>query len=194
MISIEDKGSGNIIKVPQEFETCNFYLRIDGNNNHVEFAVPISTNPHAQIEIHLMGNGNSIVVGSIYAYELKVHAIDELSLRIGDGTNMNGAYIATNEASSVSIGEKCLLARDVRIYPTDFHKIFSNGSRINGPRPIVIGDNVWLGESVKILKGATIQSGSVIGLGSIVSGNVPSRVVAVGTPVRVVHEDIDWEM
>ena len=53
--------------------------------------------------------------------------------------------------------------------------------------PIVVGDNVWFGASVTVLPGVTIGSDTVIGAGSVVNRDIPSGVVAVGNPCRVLR-------
>ncbi len=54
-------------------------------------------------------------------------------------------------------------------------------------KPITLGDNVWLGGDVTILPGVTIGSNTVIGAGSVVVKDIPSGVVAVGNPCKVVR-------
>lgn len=54
--------------------------------------------------------------------------------------------------------------------------------------PVRIGNNVWIGANTVILPGVTIGDDSVIGAGSIVTRDIPSGVVAVGNPCRVVRE------
>lgn len=53
--------------------------------------------------------------------------------------------------------------------------------------PITLGDNVWLGGDVTILPGVTIGSNTVIGAGSVVTKDIPSGVVAVGNPCKVLR-------
>lgn len=53
-------------------------------------------------------------------------------------------------------------------------------------KPIVVGDNVYIGNNVIILPGVTIGSNVVIGAGAIVSRDIPDNSVAVGVPVRVI--------
>lgn len=55
-------------------------------------------------------------------------------------------------------------------------------------RPIDIGSDVWVGGGAIILPGVRIGSGAVIGAGSVVTRDVPERVLAVGNPCRVVRE------
>ena len=55
------------------------------------------------------------------------------------------------------------------------------------PGPIVIGDNVWLGDGVVVLPGAHIGDGCVIGANSVVLGTIPANTVAVGAPARSVR-------
>jgi galactoside O-acetyltransferase len=54
--------------------------------------------------------------------------------------------------------------------------------------PIRIGHNVWIGANSVVLPGITIGENSVIGAGSIVTKDIPSNVVAVGNPCRVLRE------
>ena len=54
--------------------------------------------------------------------------------------------------------------------------------------PIHIGNNVWIGANSVILPGVNIGDNSVIGSGSIVTKDIPSNVVAVGNPCRVLRE------
>lgn len=54
-------------------------------------------------------------------------------------------------------------------------------------RPIVIGDDVWIGGGAIVLAGVTIGDRSVIGAGAVVTRDVPSDVVVVGNPARIVR-------
>ena len=54
-------------------------------------------------------------------------------------------------------------------------------------RPIVIGDDVWIGGGAIILAGVTVGNRSVIGAGSVVTRDVPSDVVVVGNPAKIVR-------
>lgn len=53
---------------------------------------------------------------------------------------------------------------------------------------VKIGNNVWIGAGVNVLPGVTIGDNSVIGAGAVVTKNIPSNVVAVGNPARVLRE------
>lgn len=54
--------------------------------------------------------------------------------------------------------------------------------------PITVGDNVWIGANVTVLPGVTIGSDTVIGAGSVVTRDIPSGVIAVGNPCRVMRK------
>lgn len=55
-------------------------------------------------------------------------------------------------------------------------------------KPVVIGDNVWIGGNCTILAGISIGNNSVIGAGSVVTKNIPDNVVAVGNPCKVIRQ------
>ena len=54
-------------------------------------------------------------------------------------------------------------------------------------RSIIIGDDVWIGGGAIVLAGVTIEDRSVIGAGSVVTKDVPSDVVVVGNPAKIVR-------
>lgn len=54
--------------------------------------------------------------------------------------------------------------------------------------PVIIGKNCWIGAGTVIVPGVTIGDNTVIGAGSIVTKDIPSNVVAVGNPCRVLRE------
>jgi acetyltransferase-like isoleucine patch superfamily enzyme len=59
-------------------------------------------------------------------------------------------------------------------------KLFSN--------PIIIEDNVWLGEFVSVLPGVKIGKGTIVGANSVVSKSLPDYVIAVGSPAKPIKK------
>jgi maltose O-acetyltransferase len=96
-------------------------------------------------------------------------------LAIGADTGFNyGASIRA--ARSIRIGERCLVASMVRIRDDD-------GVRA---APVRIGDDVWISHGALIEPGVTIGSGAVVAAGSVVTCDVPERMMALGNPARIV--------
>lgn len=59
---------------------------------------------------------------------------------------------------------------------------------------VVIGNAVWIGDSVIVLPGVTVGNGAVIGAGSVVTKPIPAYAVAVGNPARVIKKRFSDEM
>ncbi len=59
---------------------------------------------------------------------------------------------------------------------------------------VELGENVFIGEGAKILKGVSIGAHSVIGAGSVVTASIPEGVVAAGNPARMVRELVADEL
>ena len=111
---------------------------------------------------------------------------------IGDGTFI-GHDCGFGVASSVTIGKRCLLAGGVRVRDYDGHPVAARDRReggaepADGSRPVVIGDDVWIGADAVILKGVSIGDRAVVGAGAVVTRNVPSDSIVAGNPARVVR-------
>ena len=89
------------------------------------------------------------------------------------------------DVGEVRIGKNCLLAPRVCIFtvghPID-PELRSTG--VEAAKPVIIGDNVWIGGNTVINPGVTIGDNVVIGSGSVVTKDIPSNVVAVGNPCK----------
>lgn len=96
------------------------------------------------------------------------------------------------DCAEVIIGSHTLFGPNIGLYPVN-HSTDAQ-ERINGGcygKPIHIGKNVWLGGDVKVLAGVTIGDNTIIGTGSIVTKDIPSNVIAVGNPCKVIREITD---
>ncbi|MCU7937763.1 MAG: CatB-related O-acetyltransferase [gamma proteobacterium symbiont of Bathyaustriella thionipta] len=59
---------------------------------------------------------------------------------------------------------------------------------------VVIGNGVWIGDSVILLSGVHIGNGAVIGAGSVVTKSIPDYAIAVGNPAKVIKFRFDQEV
>ena len=93
------------------------------------------------------------------------------------------------DEAPVNIGDDCFIGPNVSIY-TACHSTdpAERNSRKEWALSVTIGDNVWIGGSVTILPGVKIGSNVTIGAGSVVVKDIPSDVVAVGNPCRVIKK------
>ncbi|MEQ1757822.1 MAG: DapH/DapD/GlmU-related protein [Vicinamibacterales bacterium] len=124
----------------------------------------------------------------------RVH--DNPKLSIGDQSFV-GHNCGFLVAQSIRIGDHCLLAGGVRLSDFDGHPIAHDARREDQPyspsnvKPIVIGNDVWIGAGVYVMKGVHIGDRSIIGAGSVVTKNIPADVIAAGNPARVIKSLAD---
>ncbi len=102
---------------------------------------------------------------------------------IGDGCGFSGTVIGA--FISVELGTNVRCGANTLITDSDWH---DDDARAGAAKPVKIGNNVWLGEGAKVLKGVTIGDNSVIGAGSIVVSDIPPNVVAAGNPCKVLKQ------
>lgn len=94
--------------------------------------------------------------------------------------------VRLSAAKSIRVGDNCMLAANVVISDSDWHGIYNRIRPFRCTKPVVIGNNVWLGERVIITKGVRIGENSVIGAGAVVTKDIPDNCIAAGNPARVI--------
>jgi len=141
--------------------------------------------------------------------DLRDQMLKEMFAEIGEGcyiepplrSNMGGHHV--HFGKNVYANYNLTLVDDTHIYVGDYTMFGPNvtiataghpidpslrerGLQYN--MPVHIGRNCWLGAGVIVMPGVTIGDNTVIGAGSVVTKDIPSGVVAVGNPCRVMRQ------
>lgn len=132
---------------------------------------------------------------SLWIEAVERYAGVDYTPRIDIGANVTcSGFVHIAATKQVTIGDGVLLGSHVHI--TDHaHGSYAGPlqdtpatppaeRRLAGGRPVVIERNVWLGDGVVVLPGVSIGEGSIVGANSVVSRDLPARVIAVGAPAR----------
>ena len=157
------------------FVKCNFY------------GVPtLSFFPGSLVKIGkgctFRSSHRSNLIGVNHPCMLSTFAKDA-ALTIGDNCGFSGTVIGC--FMRVTLGNNVRCGANTVISDGDWH---AGDVRVGDPMPVEIGDNVWLGLNVLVLKGVSIGENTIIGAGSVVTGNIPPNVIAAGNPCRVIRQ------
>ena len=110
------------------------------------------------------------------------------NISVGENFYMNHNCIIL-DCAKVEFGDNVFIAPNCSFYtaghPLDYE---TRNKGLEYAKPIKVGNNVWIGGNVVVLPGVTIGDNVVIGAGSIVTKDIPSNVVAVGNPCRVIKK------
>ena len=148
------------------------------------------------------------MVGSIYLAKDATLDVDAFDVYAGSRINVNaGAKLSLGSGymnhdcvidcfDSISIGHHVFISERVVLRDSDNHSIqdmeaiSSDESAVIAP--IVIGDHVWIGMNVIVLKGVTIGEGAIVAAGSVVNKDIPPHCLVAGVPAKVVKTDVTW--
>lgn len=104
-----------------------------------------------------------------------------------------GAYNHITAINRIQIGDNLLTGKWVTITDNNHGETTSDSVSVppikralTSKGPVVIGDNVWIGDKATILAGVTIGDSAIIAANSVVTQNVPSCSVVAGNPARVI--------
>lgn len=145
----------------------------------------------------IIGNNNTIIIGAGCKLKDVSFYIEDSdgTITVGENTIITGkTHFAVIEGTSIRIGKRCLFSQNVTFRTGDSHSIIDkNGGRINPSKDIEIGDHVWIGNSVTVLKGTKVQDESVIATGRILTGKeFPTNCVIGGIGGNILKKDIGW--
>ena len=147
--------------------------------------------------VFLRGKGHALIVdenAKIYNTHIKIIGNNN-TVHIGAGTSFGGGMIICGgNGISITVGKDCVFAEGIDIWSTDTHSITQDGQLVNTPKSIRIGNHVWAGKDVVILKGVSIGNGAVIGMRSIVTHDLGERTLSIGSPAKTIRENIDWSL
>ena len=141
--------------------------------------------------------------------EKRDRLLKEMFAEIGEGCYIEPPFHANFGGAHVHFGKNVYanfnltVVDDTHVYVGDFTMFGPNVTVATAGHPILpelrkeayqynftvkIGRNCWIGAGAVIVPGVTIGDNTVIGAGSIVTKDIPSNVVAVGNPCRVIRE------
>jgi len=90
-------------------------------------------------------------------------------------------------ADKISIGDSCMFGHGACITDADWHGIYDRTKVVGDPKPVVLEENVWVGEDAMICKGVRIGANSIIGARSVVTKDVPNNTIYAGNPATFIR-------
>lgn len=150
---------------PTEMEKRNALLK--------EMFAEIGENCYIEPPFHSNFGGSHVHFGSNVYANFNLTLVDDTHIYVGDNT-MFGPNVTVATAGHPILPE-----------------LRQQGYQYNAP--IHIGKNCWIGAGALILPGITIGDNVVIGAGSVVTKDIPSNIVAVGNPCRILREINDHD-
>lgn len=168
------KGAGNIIVIEENTFVKKSVIRIRGNNNKLVF--------HKGV---IIGEGCSFWMEG-----------NNCKIEIGERTTVtrDNQFNCQEDNSNIIIGADCMFSNNIIVRTSDSHPIYDvlTNKRLNEAISVTIGNHVWIAPNTKIMKGANIGNGSIIGSDTTISKDIPENSLAVGRPCRIVRSEIKW--
>ena len=130
----------------------------------------------------------------VTAWQNYCRGIGELELIIGKGADI-GEYTHITATNKIVIGDNLLTGRWVTITDnshgeTDYStlQISPLMRPVTSKGPVIIGNNVWIGDKATILPNVTIGDGAVIAANAVVTKDVPAYCVVAGNPAKIIKQ------
>ena len=132
--------------------------------------------------LELLGPG-TVVIGDHCVFEHGFTRIATLTpgatVVLGKSVYLNGPSIMA--AERICIGDDCVIGQSV-ISDSDGHGVRPDQRAHSAVRPVLVGDNVWIGAGVLILKGVEVGRNVVIGANTVVRRSIPDGKIVIGNP------------
>lgn len=173
-LSITIKGNNNRIRIHKTAKISG-QIYIEADNVEINFAEASYCN---MILICDQGSNQRFILG-------KHSTIGFVDCRLNE------------DRAAVVIGENCMFSSRIDILGTDGHAIIDKKThrilnKLN--KPIIIGNNCWVGMGVTITKNANLPDNTIVGTGSIVTKQFTEKnTIIAGNPAKVIKRNIIWD-
>ena len=172
-VNFHGKNSKVIIHQPIKFSNCTFEIA-----SNVTLEIQPSRYSINNLRITTSNNSTVAIGKNFSCFDCTIDNHDEAG-------------------KSVEIGEDCMFSHGIKIRTSDGHTIYDLTTKeiLNKPKSgIRIGNHVWVGVDVVILKDVSIPSNCIIGAKSLVNKSFEEQnVVIAGTPAKIIKTNVGWD-
>ncbi len=143
---------------------------------------------------YLCIKGKMIVGTDVSINQGAVFSVNENAVvRIGDRVRISERALLHSKVS-ITIEDDCLIGWNTQIVDSDFHYTLNNGKIKHRNSPVYFGKNVWLANSVSIMKGTLLPANSVVASNSLVNKDFSAsgeRCLFGGTPAKLLKHNVE---
>lgn len=170
-------GSNCTAKIHLPIKFLNTLLYVRGDNSYFE----IHSTPYVidwDTEFSLCHSNSKIIIGENFSCGRNCYF---------------GGFNDINQ--SIIVGNDCMLSHNVRTTVSDGHVIYSEITHqvINKAKDIKIGNHVWIGGNVRILKGTTLADNTIVGTMSLLNKKfTDSNLLLAGVPAKIIERNVNW--
>ena len=108
------------------------------------------------------------------------------NIKVGKNVFIN-ACCKFQDQGGIEIGNGVLIGHNVTLATLNHDERPEFRQNIY-PKPIKIGDNVWIGSNATILQGVIIGDGAIIGANAVVTKDVPENMIVAGIPAKIIRK------
>jgi maltose O-acetyltransferase len=110
------------------------------------------------------------------------------NVQIGEAAFLNFNCVILDPLP-VRIGPHTVIGPGVQILAADHPRDPAlRRKHLRSGKPVIIGENVWIGGGAVILPGVTVGDNAIVGAGSVVVEDVPAEALVVGNPARLARQ------
>ncbi len=161
-------------------------LRLEGNPRNIRMGDNVTLMPWVDLKVRENGKiilGNDVLLDSF----VRLVAARESTIRLGDMAKV-GIGSVLNGGADILVGNKFMCGGYCNIVSSAH--LYRKGSAIMDQgfehAATLIGEDVWLGAGVFVECGSKVGNGAILGIYSVLNGNIPANAIALGNPARVV--------
>ena len=182
-------GRKNVIRM-KKVRCRHSVFTVSGRGNQISIGTGSKID---NVEFEVRGDNNFICIGKNVVLRNSIIAVADSGsyLSIGDDTVIGrGAKVVALESAKIQIGSGCLFSTNVSIMNSDSHSIvdLQDNRRKIVAMDVNIGNHVWMGENVTVLKGSKIQDNVIVGNRSmLMKGHYKCNSIYAGSPAKFIR-------
>ena len=191
----EISGSDNEVFFDDNLSVNNCDIRLRGNNIKLKIKSNTKIN---NCRLYIDASNLNLTIGANSKFDsmfLHCNKCNGSEIRLGHNMTFEGGniYVVCPNAK-LNIEDDCMFSFGINIWCGDAHCIISKDTNelLNGNANVQIGNRVWVGHNVSLLKNAQVPNNSIIAASSIVSKRFEEdNVIIAGNPAKIIKYNVD---
>jgi acetyltransferase-like isoleucine patch superfamily enzyme len=190
-------GAGNYLLLDSNVPKLDLKINFHGKSSSF---IMIGNSVAFSGSLNVKGDRDSIIFSGVAGHQGRPNVRVDIGCSDGHAffgrefTSVGSHWLLEGDGTRMVTGDDCMLSWEIFVRNYDSHAVFEVETLdiVNPAKDLRIGPHCWIGQRAIIAKGVHIGYGTIVGIASVVTSDLPELCAAGGVPARILRTGVSW--